>query len=116
MTTLLIIVHIIVSIALIVIVLLQMGKGAQAGASFGAGGSQAMFGSTGGNFMSKVTAGAAIIFMLTCLSLAYFYGSPASQTVMPSSVGAPAQPATPQVPAAPAAEPTPAPTTPEQQQ
>ncbi len=89
MVTVLIGLHIIVSIALIVIVLLQMGKGAQAGASFGAGGSQAMFGSTGGNFMSKVTAGAAVIFMLTSLSLAYFYSSPSSQTVMPSSVAAP---------------------------
>ena len=95
MTSVLIGLHIIVSIALIVIVLLQMGKGAQAGASFGAGGSQAMFGSTGGNFMSKVTAAAAIIFMLTSLSLAYFYGSPSSQTVMPSSVAAPAQPTPP---------------------
>ncbi|MCW8892123.1 MAG: preprotein translocase subunit SecG [Deltaproteobacteria bacterium] len=93
MTTVLVGLHIIVSIALIVIVLLQMGKGAQAGASFGAGGSQAMFGSTGGNFMTKVTAGAAIVFMLTSLSLAYFYSSPSSQTIMPSSVAAPAQPA-----------------------
>ena len=90
MTSILIGLHIVVSIALIVIVLLQMGKGAQAGASFGAGGSQAMFGSTGGNFMSKVTVAAAVIFMLTSLTLAYFYGSPSSQTVMPSSVAAPA--------------------------
>ncbi len=103
MVSVLIGLHIVVSIAMIVIVLLQMGKGAQAGASFGAGGSQAMFGSTGGNFMSKVTAGAAIIFMLTSLSLAYFYGSPQSQTVMPSSVAAPAQPTSP----APATAPTP---------
>ncbi len=103
MTSVLIVLHIIVSIALIVIVLLQMGKGAQAGASFGAGGSQAMFGSTGGNFMSKVTAAAAIIFMLTSLSLAYFYSSPGSQTVMPSSVSTPALPASP----APAAMPAP---------
>lgn len=86
MTSILIGLHIIVSIALIVIVLLQMGKGAQAGASFGAGGSQAMFGSTSGNFMSKVTVAAAVIFMLTSLSLAYFYGSATSQSVMPSSV------------------------------
>ena len=111
MTVLLIALHIIVSVALIVIVLLQMGKGAQAGASFGAGGSQAMFGSTAGNFMSKVTAAAAIIFMLTSLSLAYFYGSPDSQTVMPGTVSAPA--AAPQSPApaqtpAPAPEPAPA--------
>lgn len=91
MTSVLIGLHIIVSIALIVIVLLQMGKGAQAGASFGAGAQQTMFGSTGGNFMSKVTAGAAIIFMLTSLSLAYFYGSASSKTVMPSAVSSPAQ-------------------------
>lgn len=91
MTQILIGIHIVVSIALIVIVLLQMGKGAQAGASFGAGGSQAQFGSTGGNFMSKVTVGAAVIFMLTSLSLAYFYNAPSSQTVMPSSVAAPAE-------------------------
>ncbi|MEA3333995.1 MAG: preprotein translocase subunit SecG [Pseudomonadota bacterium] len=89
MTSILIGLHVVVSIALIVIVLLQMGKGAQAGASFGGGGSQAMFGSSGGNFMSKVTVGAAVVFMLTSLTLAYFYGSPSSQTVMPSSVTAP---------------------------
>lgn len=99
MTTFLIGLHIVVSIALIVIVLLQMGKGAQAGASFGAGGSQAMFGSTGGNFMSKVTVGAAVIFMLTSLTLAYFYSSPSSQTMMPSSVEIPAAPATTPTPA-----------------
>jgi preprotein translocase subunit SecG len=98
MTSVLIGLHIVVSIALIVIVLLQMGKGAQAGASFGAGGSQAMFGSTGGNAMSKITATAAIVFMLTSLSLAYFYGSPSSQTVMPSSVTAPAQQSAPEMP------------------
>lgn len=95
MNILLIGLHITVSIALIVIVLLQMGKGAQAGASFGAGGSQAMFGSTGGNFMSKVTVAAAVIFMLTSLILAYFYASPSSQTIMPSSIAAPVTTPTP---------------------
>ncbi len=95
MTSVLIVIHIIVSIALIVIVLLQMGKGAQAGASFGAGGSQAMFGSSGATFMGKVTAGVAVVFMLTSLSLAYFYSSSSSKTVMPSTVAAPAQPAAP---------------------
>jgi preprotein translocase subunit SecG len=99
MSTFLITLHVIVAIALIVIVLLQMGKGAQAGASFGAGGTQAMFGSTGGNFMSKVTSAAAIIFMLTSLSLAYFHGSPESKTVMPSVVA-------PNQAVAPAATPT----------
>ena len=99
MTTFLIGLHIVVSIALVVIVLLQMGKGAQAGASFGAGGSQAMFGSTGGNFMSKVTVGAAVIFMLTSLTLAYFYTAPSSQTMMPSSVEVPATPESAPTPA-----------------
>ena len=94
MTYLLIGLHVVVSLALIVIVLLQMGKGAEVGASFGAGGSQTIFGASGGaNFMSKVTAGAAVIFMLTSLSLAYFYGSPASQTLMPAQVTVPAAPA-----------------------
>ena len=109
MTAFLISLHVFVCIALIVIVLLQMGKGAQAGASFGAGSSQTIFGASGGgSFMGKVTAGAAVIFMLTSLSLAYFYGSPESQTVMPSAVSVPAQSA--QEPAAlpsPTATPTP---------
>jgi preprotein translocase subunit SecG len=98
MSTLLIVLHVIVALALIVIVLLQMGKGAQAGASFGAGGSQAMFGTTGGNFMSKVTAAAAIIFMLTSLSLAYFHSSPDSKSVMPSVVAPESSAATTDVP------------------
>jgi len=117
MTYLLIGLHVVVSLALIVIVLLQMGKGAEVGASFGAGGSQTIFGASGGaNFMSKVTAGAAVIFMLTSLSLAYFYGSPASQTLMPAQVTVPAAapaggftepvttPAPTETPAAPATE------------
>ncbi len=92
MTNLLIGLHVTVSLALIIIVLLQMGKGAEVGASFGAGGSQTILGAAGGaSFMGKVTAAAAVIFMLTSLSLAYFYGSPDSQTIMPASVNAPVQ-------------------------
>ena len=116
MSYLLIALHVVVCIALIVIVLLQMGKGAEVGASFGAGGSQTIFGASGGaSFMGKVTAGAAIIFMLTSLALAYFYGSPASQTVMPASVATPAQQTgggfsgTPAEQTAPVAAPAPAP-------
>jgi len=115
MTYLLIGLHVTVCLALIIIVLLQMGKGAEVGASFGAGGSQTILGAAGGtSFMGKVTAAAAVVFMLTSLSLAYFYGSPASQTIMPASVNAPAQPAaggfsgtvaTPAEQAAPAATP-----------
>ncbi len=78
-------IHIIVSVALIVIVLLQAGKGADLGATFGTGGSQSLFGAGGGtSFLGKLTAGAAVIFMITSLSLAYLYGKGASSSVMPA--------------------------------
>ena len=87
MTVFLIILHVLVCIALIIIVLLQAGKGAEIGASFGSGSSQTVFGATGGkNFMSRLTTGAAVIFMLTSLILAYFYGQPGSSSVMPATV------------------------------
>ncbi|WP_321532453.1 preprotein translocase subunit SecG [uncultured Desulfuromonas sp.] len=80
-------VHVLVCIALIVIVLLQAGKGAEAGASFGAGASQTVFGASGGrSFMSKMTTFAAFLFMLTSLSLAYLYGKPGSDSLMPDQV------------------------------
>jgi preprotein translocase subunit SecG len=61
---------VIVGLFLILVVLLQAGKGAAMGASLGTAGSQAMFGSSGaGNFLTKLTTGAAIIFMVTSLSL-----------------------------------------------
>ena len=75
MSILLIIIHILVSIALIMIVLLQTGKGADMGAAFGGGSSQTLFGSTGAStFLSKATTAAAIIFMVTSLGLAYLSG------------------------------------------
>ncbi|MCF8111360.1 MAG: preprotein translocase subunit SecG [Desulfobacteraceae bacterium] len=71
MSTLIILIHLIVCFALIGIVLLQSGKGASMGAMFGGAGDQTLFGQTGGgSFLGKVTAGAAIIFMLTSLTLA----------------------------------------------
>ncbi|CAB1060266.1 Protein translocase membrane subunit SecG [Olavius sp. associated proteobacterium Delta 1] len=72
MTILLIVIHVLVCIALIMIVLLQTGKGSDMGAAFGGGSSQTLFGSTGAStFLSKATTGAAIVFMLTSLGLAY---------------------------------------------
>jgi preprotein translocase subunit SecG len=63
--------HFIVAISLIVLILLQQGKGAEAGASFGAGASQTVFGSGGGwNFFSKMTAILATVFFVTSVSLA----------------------------------------------
>ena len=71
MYTLLIILHILACLVLIVIVLLQAGKGANMGAAFG-GSSQTVFGSSGaGTFLGKLTAAIAVLFMLTSLSLTY---------------------------------------------
>ncbi len=101
MIYLLIALHIVVSLALIVIVLLQSGKGAEMGASFGSGGSQSVFGAGGGNtFMSKLTTSAAIIFMLTSLTLAYLGGKSGTSSIMPSSSAPAKQAAKPAAPPA----------------
>jgi preprotein translocase subunit SecG len=66
------ILHIVVCLVLVLVVLLQAGKGASMGAAFG-GSSQTVFGSSGpGTFLSKMTTVIATIFMLTALSLSYF--------------------------------------------
>jgi len=79
MTILLTILHVVVSIFLIAVVLLQSGKGAEMGASFGSSGSQSVFGAGGGTtFLSKMTTGAAVIFMLTSLTLAVISGQSTS--------------------------------------
>ena len=70
MYTITVIVHLIVCFLMIAAILLQAGKGAEIGAAFG-GSSQTVFGSRGpGTFLSKLTVGAAIVFMITSLSLA----------------------------------------------
>ncbi|MBF0330048.1 MAG: preprotein translocase subunit SecG [Nitrospirae bacterium] len=69
MATFLMILHIIASVFLILVVLVQGGKGADIGAAFG-GSSQTLFGSRGAaTFLSKMTTIAAVIFMLTSLTL-----------------------------------------------
>ncbi len=97
MYTLLLAVHVLVSFALIIIVLLQMGKGASIGASFGAGAAGTQFGPTGGggSAIGKITAAAAVIFMLTSLSLAIMQKSNAGGS-LPSQSGAPTAPVTPE--------------------
>ena len=66
------ILHVIVCVFLVAVVLLQRGKGAQVGAVFGGGGGSTMFGGRGaGNFLTKLTTGAAVIYMVTSLSLSY---------------------------------------------
>ena len=109
MYTLLIILHILVSFILILIVLLQAGKGADMGAAFG-GSSQTVFGSSGaGTFLGKMTAGIAILFMCTSLLLTYTASHRSSslmertrvpvteQKLPPASPNAATQPAIPPV-------------------
>lgn len=72
LTTLLIVVQVIAAIAVIVLVLLQHGKGADMGAAFGGGASGSLFGATGSaNFLSRATGVVATVFFLATLGLAY---------------------------------------------
>ena len=105
------IIHVIVCFALVLIVLLQAGKGAEMGAAFG-GASQTLFGSSGAmGFLTKLTTVAAIVFMITSLMLAFSSTRQASSVVRPKPAqkAAPAEPAQvpvlPEVPQAPAPEP-----------
>jgi len=71
--TVVVVLHLLGALGLVVLVLLQQGKGAEAGASFGAGASNTVFGSQGSaTFLSKVTAILAASFFLTALGLGYF--------------------------------------------
>ena len=82
MRLIIVLIHLAVCIALILIVLLQRGKGAGMGAVFG-GSSQTVFGSAGAaSFLTKVTAGAAIVFMLTSLGLAFLSGRGTTTSIM----------------------------------
>ena len=68
METIVVVVHVIVAIGIVGLVLLQQGKGADAGASFGAGASQTVFGASGtGNFLVRATTVGATIFFITSL-------------------------------------------------
>ena len=97
MTIFLTVLHVMVCIVLIAVVLLQRGKGAEIGAVFGGGASSTVFGSRGaGNFLTKLTTGAAIVFMVTSLLLAYFAreraGSSIFEEASPPAAEAPAEP------------------------
>lgn len=72
MDQIILIFHLLFAVALIALILVQQGKGAGMGASFGAGASQTVFGSKGsGGFLLKLTGGLAILFFLTSLSLSF---------------------------------------------
>ncbi len=75
METFIWIIHVVAAIAVIVLVLLQHGKGADMGAAFGSGASGSLFGASGSaNFLSRTTGVLAALFFVTSLGLTYFSG------------------------------------------
>lgn len=91
MQQLITILHILIAVSIIVLVLLQHGKGADIGATFGGGGSNTMFGSQGSTpFLVKLTASLAFVFFITCITLSYFsFGQARSNqfnTMLPTGV------------------------------
>ena len=128
-TTVILAVQLMTALAMIGLVLVQHGKGADMGASFGSGSSGSLFGASGSaNFLSRSTAACATVFFVCTLALAYIGNSPASRSSSGPSVleraapaaSAPAAPGVPSAipnaptgtaPAAPAAPGVPAPVT-----
>ncbi|GAB2886452.1 preprotein translocase subunit SecG [Microbulbifer echini] len=85
-------IHVLIALGIIGLILMQQGKGAEAGASFGSGASQTVFGSQGGgNFFSRLTAILATVFFVTSLGLAFLARQNADTNIDPNL---------PQVPAA----------------
>jgi len=71
--TIVLVIHVLAALAIIGLVLIQHGKGADMGSGFGSGASATVFGSGGaGNFLTRATTGIAIIFFLTSFGLAFF--------------------------------------------
>jgi preprotein translocase subunit SecG len=108
MTILLVIVHVIVSIFLILVVLVQQGKGADLAGAFGGGGSQTAFGARGATtLLHKLTTGFFVLFVITSMTLSILQARPRTSVMTGQPAAAPATPA----PATPAPA-TPAPATP----
>jgi len=114
METFILVMHVLAALALVGLVLLQHGKGADVGAAFGSGASGSVFGSAGSaNFLSRTTAILAVVFFMTSLGLTYFSSrkteskgvitQPVQEKSLPAQIpsGAPAAPAK----SAPAADP-----------
>jgi preprotein translocase subunit SecG len=81
LNTLALVFHMLFAVGIVGLVLIQRGKGAEAGAGFGAGASGTVFGARGsGSFLSRATAILATLFFITSLTLAYFGGRPTTQS------------------------------------
>jgi preprotein translocase subunit SecG len=91
MQTLILVLHILVAVSIVVLVLLQHGKGADMGAAFGSGSAGSLFGSAGAaNFLSRTTAVLAAMFFATSLALTYF-SSPSKSSGVAQQIEVPAQ-------------------------
>ena len=110
MYTALVVIQVLAAVALVGLILIQHGKGADAGAAFGSGASGTVFGSRGSaNFLSRATAWLATVFFSVSLALAYLVHGQRDVT----SVTEQAAPAAATAPAVPAAPPAAAPAVPE---
>ena len=100
LTNILLVAHLIVAVAIVILVLLQQGKGSDMGAAFGGGSSQSLFGARGSaNFLSRATSILVTVFFLSSLTLAYLYTRQSDSTgVTNSSVTDRIQPAADAVP------------------
>lgn len=102
MHTVLVVIHVVTCLLIIGVVLIQQGRGADMGAVFG-GSSSTVFGSSGaGNFLTRLTAGLAAVFMLTAATLTYMGAYQATGTVFDEALP---EPPPREAPAQPAAEP-----------
>jgi preprotein translocase subunit SecG len=103
-TILLTILYFVVCLFLIVVVLLQHGKGADIGVALGAGASNTVFGARGaGNFLTKLTTASAILFMILAFTLARFAADTGAEDLLEVPAGE--EPAAPESAAPPASEP-----------
>jgi preprotein translocase subunit SecG len=97
--TLVWVVHVVAAVLLVVLVLMQHGKGADMGAAFGSGSAGSLFGASGSaNFLSRSTAIAATVFFITSLTLTYLYSHVGKQQGVMDKVSASDVQATPAAP------------------
>ena len=109
LTILFSIIHVLVCLFLILVVLAQQGKGQDLASAFGGAGSQTAFGARGtATLLSKITAGAAAIFMITSLTLSFLKPAVSERTVVPDTPAPASETSTPSTPSEETATPAPA--------